>query len=448
MSSAAAQERLEAYRGLLVNKDFRRWFWSSLGSSLGDWVGLFALQVLIISLADPGSRLALFGLGGLMMARLLPSVVFGPVAGVVADRYNRKRLMIACDLLRGGLFIWVALTRQLWLLFALTVVIETASLLYLSAKNAVLPVIVDEHELPEANQLTLLITYGPLPFGAGVAALLSWIAGVLGNLDVVQINGTTGALLLNAATFFLAAALMARLRSVEGSRGRDDCDEEEGAVAAVRSAAAFIRRRPALRSLVLGVIGVFFGAGLIIALGPEFVRADLGRAEADWYGLMTTVGVGLLLGLIAAPLLTARFSLPRVFSLSLVPAAVAAVVIAVLPSYRAVQGMGFALGALAGLSFVTGYTLLQETSTDQARGRTFAAFFTGTRISMFAALGLGPFVAGAIGRWTVGIGSTDVTVSGVRVTLVAGGLVALASAVLTARRLLRAEAEDPPDASG
>ena len=224
------RRRYASYRSLLSNADFRRWFWSSLGSSLGDWVGLFALQVLIVSLAEPGSRLALFGLGGIMMARLLPSVVFGPVAGVVADRYNRKRLLITCDVARAALFVGIAFSRDVWALFALTVIVESLSLLYLSAKNAVLPAIVDDDDLTEANQLTLLITYGPLPFGAAVAALLSWLSGVLARTDVVQIDGTTGALLLNAATFAIAGLLLVRLRSVGGSRERDEEDADTGAV--------------------------------------------------------------------------------------------------------------------------------------------------------------------------------------------------------------------------
>ncbi|HVM20085.1 MAG TPA: MFS transporter [Egibacteraceae bacterium] len=431
------RRRYASYRSLLSNADFRRWFWSSLGSSLGDWVGLFALQVLIVSLAEPGSRLALFGLGGIMMARLLPSVVFGPVAGVVADRYNRKRLLITCDVARAALFVGIAFSRDVWALFALTVIVESLSLLYLSAKNAVLPAIVDDDDLTEANQLTLLITYGPLPFGAAVAALLSWLSGVLARTDVVQIDGTTGALLLNAATFAIAGLLLVRLRSVGGSRERDEEDADTGAVQQIKDGIAFIRDRQVVRSLILGVIGVFFGAGIIITLGPEFVRSDLGKSESDWYGLMTTVGFGLLLGIAATPVLNQRLSNRTIFPVALIVAALAATGTAVVPSFPVVQAVGFVMGALAGVSFVSGFTLLHETTDDQARGRTFATFFTGTRISMFAALGFGPFLAGAIGRWTVGIGGADVTVSGVRLTIVLGGLVALVSAVVSGRGMLK-----------
>lgn len=429
---------LAAYRGLLRNRDYRRWFWSSLGSSLGDWIGVFALQVVVISLAEPGSRLALFGLGAIMLARLLPSVVFGPVAGIVADRFDRKRLMVASDLLRAVLFVGIALSRDLVVLLGLTLVVECLSLLYLTAKNAALPHLVEREQLTEANQLTLLVTYGPLPFGAAAAALLSWLAGLLDRFGWVTIDATAGALLLNAATFVFAAALIARLRPIAGTRGRYGGDGQTGPIAELRDGLRFIRDRPIIRGLIVGVVGVFFGAGVVITLGPEFVRSDLGRSEDDWYGLASTVGFGVLAGIVALPVLTRGLAKARVFPIALTATAVLAVATAAMPSFRLAQAVGLALGALAGWSFVTGFTLLHEETSDETRGRTFGAFYTGTRVSMFAALGLAPLVAGALGHWTFGMGEADVTVSGVRVTLALGGLVALASAVLATRGMLSA----------
>lgn len=431
----------ETYAGLLRNADFRRWFWSSLGSSLGDWVGLFALQVLVVSLADPGSRLALFGLGGIMMARLLPSVVFGPFAGVIADRFNRTRLMQLSDVARAILFTAIAFSRNLVVLFALTVLVESFSLVYITAKNAVLPQIVGEDDLVEANQLTLLITYGPLPFGAAVAAFMAWLSGVLDNIGWVQVDSTTAALLLNALTFAISALLILRLRSIPGSSERTD-DGGDGPIAQLRSGVAFIRHRHTIRALILGLIGVFFGAGVIITLGPELVRSELGGSAADWYGLMTTVGFGLLAGMVLAPAASQRLPRRRILPWALSAAAALALATAFVPSFRIVQLVGFALGALSGLSVVVGYTMLHQSSEDESRARTFAAFFTGTRVSLFAALGLAPFLAGAIGRWTIEIGARAITLSGLRATIALGGAVALVSAVLSGRGMQR-DAPDP-----
>lgn len=423
---------LDAYRSLLHNRDYRRWFWSSLGSSLGDWIGLFALQVVVVSIAEPGSRLALFGLGGIMLARLLPSVLFGPFAGVVSDRFDRKRVMVAADLSRCVLFVGIAFSRDLVVLFALTFVVESVSLLYLTAKNAALPYIVERDQLTEANQLTLLVTYGPLPFGAGAAALLSWLAGVLDRMGWISVDATTTALLVNAGTFLLAGALLLRLRRVPRTRG----GFRAGPVEELREGLRFIRDRPIVRSLIVGVVGVFFGAGVVITLGPEFVRSELGRSEQDWYGLMTTVGSGLLAGILLVPSVTRRLPKARLFPVTLIATAAVALATAAAPTFAVTQAAGFALGVLAGFSFVVGYTLLHERTEDETRGKTFGAFYTGTRISMFAALALAPILAGAIGTWTVDVADATVTVSAIRTVVALGGLVALFSALSAARGML------------
>jgi dTMP kinase len=313
--------RVEEYRSLLANREYRLWFSSSLGSSLGDWVGLFALQVLVISLAEPGSTMALFGLGSLMVVRFLPGALFAPVAGVVADRFDRKRLMVIADFARAGLFAAIAYSRSLALLLLLAFMVECLSMLYLSAKNAVLPLIVRRQELTEANQLALLVTYGPLPFGAAVAAVIGWLAGVLDTAGLPQVEPTAVALLLNAATFALAGVLIAFLHLRAEDRGAAT-EDTAGAIGGLVEGARFIWETKVIRWLIVGVLGVFFGMGVLVSLGPEFVRTVLDRAEADWYGLMTTVGFGILTGILVGPAAASRWRLERAFPVGLVVAAV------------------------------------------------------------------------------------------------------------------------------
>lgn len=430
----ASGATLSAYGALLRSGDYRLWFVSSLLSSLGDWVGLFALQVLILSTAQPGSRLALFGLGGIMMARLLPSVFFGPVAGVLADRYDRRRLLVATDLSRAALFVAIASSREIPTLFILTFAVECLSLLHAAAKDASLPSIVQRRHLTQANQLNLLVTYGPLPFGAVVASSMVPLAAVLPRLGIEAIDPTKLALMVNAGSFVLAGLLISRV-AIPGLQRDADTGDGPGVLEQLREGLHFIQELPLIRALITGVVGVFFGAGVVVTLGPEFVRAELGRADADWYGLMTMVGAGLLIGIGLVPFVTARIRKEKLFPVTLALAAALAATIATLPTYQATQAVGFALGLLAGMSFVVGYTLLQEHTADEMRARTFAAFYTGTRASMFAALGLAPFLAGAIGSGTLIMGTRRIAISGVRVTILLGGLVALWSAVGSGRRI-------------
>lgn len=430
---------------MLRNRGYRLWFLSSLGSSLGDWVGLFALQVLVISLAEPGSRVALFGLGGIMMARLLPSVLFGPVAGVVADRYDRKRLMVTADALRGLLYLGIAFSGDLVALFTLAFLVECLSLVYISSKMAALPSIVEGRQLTKANQLALFVTYGPMPFGAVLPTLMVGLVALLQRAGTPAINPTRLALALTAVGFWGAGLIISRLQLP--ARGRSGYPGEEGqsVVEELRAGVEFIRDLPLIRSLIMGVVGVFFGAGVVVTLGPEFVRTSLGQPETSWFTLMSLVGVGLLSGITLVPVLTARFREERLFPIFLTVAAAIATGVALLQEFTLTLVAGTVLGASAGIAVVLGYTLLHRHTRDGVRGRTFAAFFTATRIAMFAALGLAPFLAGAIGRFTLGAGGAFVTVSGLRVTLLAGGLVALLSALSAWRGMYRALRADGGD---
>lgn len=437
-----------AYAGLLRNRNYRYWFAAMLGSGLGDWTGLIALQVLVTQLTETGSQLALFALSGIMMARLLPSVVVGPVAGVLADRYDRKRLMVVTNLCRGAMFAIIAFSADVWAVFALTFLVECLTLLFISAKDASLPTIVRRDQLQAASQLNLLATFGPFPLGGAIASLMVPLAALLDGLGVGDPNPAVLALLLNAATFFLAAGLLTRLSLPAHERRGADADADAGGAeqpsagvtglrAELREGLDFIRGLPVVRALITGVVGVFFGAGVIVALGPEFVRESLDGAETDWFVMMASVGVGLVAGLASVPLLTRHLRRERIFPVTLVLTGLIATAVATLQNLTAALLVGIALGACVGVSVVLGYTLLQEYTEDHVRGKTFAAFYISTRISMFAALALGPAAAGVLDTGTLILGDVFVHASGIRIMLFLGGLVVTGSALGTLRGMWR-----------
>jgi len=429
-------------RTLLGNRNFRLFFASSVQSSLGDWAGLIAMQTLILTLAQ-GTRLALFSLGAVMMARLVPSLFIGPVVGVLADRYDRKRLLVFTDVARGVLFVGIAFSDEIVGLLALTFIVECLALLFASAKDAALPTLVDRRHLEQANQLNLLATYGTLPLGAVLAALMAALSRVL-DVAGVDLDPARVVLLLNAASFLLGSLLFARLHLPQRT-GHRDAEETAGLAAELRAGIEFIADRPMIRSLILGVVGVFFGAGVVVTIGPEFVRTELGRATTDWSLLMTSVGTGLAAGIGGVRLLTrgqGGFTGPeRVFPWALVATGAIATVIATLPTFLLTLIAGFALGAAAGMAFVTGYTLLHLSTPDEVRARTFATFYTGTRAALFAALAIAPFLAGIIGRGTLILGDFAVSMSGTRIALLLGGAIALLAAVVARRGMSRAAGE-------
>lgn len=436
--------KVSAYSALLRNRNYRLWFTTALFAGLADWTGLFALQVVVTTMTDSGSRLALFALGGIMMARLLPSLVLGPVAGVLADRYDRKRLMVFTNVARGSLYFFIAFSDNLVTLFTLVFVVESMSLLFLAAKDATLPLLVRRDHLTQANQMNLLVTYGTLPLGALVGSAMIPVASLVNRSGLIGVSPPLLALLVTAVSFLCAAGLLSRLLLPARARRTQGDGEDTSILTELREGLRFIRDLPLVRSLILGVIGVFFSAGVVITLGPAFVQTSLGASGSDWFTLMALVGAGLVLGLVVVPLVLRVARKEAVFPVSLSVAAVLVTAVALLDSFRVTLLFGLLLGASVGLTFVIGYTLLQEYTDDDVRARTFAAFYTGTRIAMFTALGLAPFIAGAVGRGTIILGNWSFTMSGIRLTMVAAGLFALFCA-LTSGRGIRAALRTEPD---
>ncbi len=396
------------------------------------------MQALVSSLYAENPRFALFGLGGVMMARLLPSLLIGPVSGVIADRYDRKRLMVVADLLRGTLFIGVAFSRNISTLFLLTFFVECLSLMYLAAKDSTLPRIVQKRDLTEANQLNLLLAYGTLPAGAVIVTIITT---VLARAGFDPQGATMVALLVDAATFFIGAFFMSRLRIPARSERTDDAADRPGVVDELREGIRFIQERPVIRALIVGVVGVFFGAGVVVAVGPEFVRSSLGRPATEWSRLVTAVGIGLIVGILLSPVPAKKLAKERLFPLCLAAAGAVGTAMSFMPSFPPVLALGALLGIAAGLSFVYGYTLIQTYTNDDVRARTFAAFYTATRIALFSALGLAPFFAGAISGSLL-INGRFLRLSGIRITIFLGAMFALYSALVALRGMFRALKSD------
>ena len=170
---------LRASENVLRIPAFRR-LWNAMSfSSFGDWLGLLATTALAQQLAGGDYATANFAIAGVFIARLLPSVVLRPIAGVIADRFDRKKVMVIGDILRAALFISIPLVgNYLWLYIA-TVLVECVTLFWSPAKEATVPNLVPKNKLENANQVSLFAAYGTAPIAAALFSLLSiFITGI------------------------------------------------------------------------------------------------------------------------------------------------------------------------------------------------------------------------------------------------------------------------------
>jgi dTMP kinase len=440
------------YLDLLRNADFRNLGLSSLASTLGDWVGFLAILALTEEILG-ATRAAAFAVSAVMAARVLPSMLLGPVAGVFVDRWDRKRLMIACDIGRGLVMVLIPFSTDILALLLATLVIEVMSSLFGPAKDAVFPTLVRRDQLVAANQLNLIVTYGTLPLAGVVFAASLGLAGPLSaTIPFLVERPVALPIWLNAASFILSAPLIARIRTGDTARRRSlEAPEGPSAWDELREGFRFIGQQPLIRALILGVMIAFAAAGAVISTGQFFGR--ILNAGASGFGiLVAAVGTGLVVGLLSSAWLSSKLAPERLFAPGIGVAGGALIVTALMPALRYAIPPAAVMGAGAGVAFIVGYTILQSRADDNIRGRTFGAFNSGVRASIFLSTTAAPFLVGVLGRerreWVEQVDGPDrylypYSIGGVRLTLILAGLLALAGAVWSGRAIHRAAAARP-----
>src|SRR6185295_3135841 len=180
------------------NRSFRQVWLGQVVSQLGDWFNTIALYTIILNLTGSGRDIGL-----LLVARFVPSFIFGPISGVIADRFSRRTIMIVSDLLRAVVvlgFLFVRRADQLWIIYVLTVFQLGFSTFFEPAKTAAIPSIVSDRELVAANALSSVTWSVMLTLGAAIGGVITgWF-------------GTDVSFILDAGTYLLSAALIASVK--------------------------------------------------------------------------------------------------------------------------------------------------------------------------------------------------------------------------------------------
>lgn len=182
---------------LRQNRNFRIMWSGQIVSLLGDWFNLIASASLIAILTESG-----VAVGGLFVVRMLAPFLVSPVAGVFADRYNRKHLLIITDIVRAITvlgFLFIRSPEWVWLIYVLTAIQMAGQGFFFPARNSILPDIVSGTELGAANALSSVTWSVMLSFGAALGGIFS---GVFGPYP---------AFALDAVTFILSAVILSRL---------------------------------------------------------------------------------------------------------------------------------------------------------------------------------------------------------------------------------------------
>ena len=428
-------DRISELRGrdLIRKGPFARIWWSQAISSLGDWVTLFASFALAARISG-GGRSASLGILVPLVGRILPALILGFVGGILADRWSRKAIMLLSDIGRAVLatgFIFVDNFRQL---FVLTFVTELLSMVRQPAREAVVPSMIPERHLLTANGLSLLSNYGTAPIGSALFAGLTELGSRLPEFG--SFGPSIGAAFVFDAVTFLVSAVIVLLTPVPEVRVRGDRKKRsrpdlKAPWRDLVDGFRFVAGSGPIRRMILGMAAGLFGGGALFVIGQPFARQVL-RASDSGYGLIVTaLGVGVGIGMLAVTILgTMNTRRQVVFSLALLGTGLAIIFTGFADTVLAAAGWTFFTGLGTGVAYVTGFTQLHATVDDSLRGRTFAAMFAFARVALlisFALAGVGAAALDGVLAGELNEGIRAVVVLGGTVVTLVGGLVLWAS---------------------
>jgi MFS family permease len=267
------------------NRNYRALWLGQTVSEIGDHFNSIAVLSLALHLTGSGASL-----GWVMIARVLPAVIAGPVAGVVLDRADRRKVMLASDMMRGvvALAHVLLLTWRLpWLLYTLSGLLTFASPFFTSGRSAILPRVAEPDELHTANALTQTTSWLTLAIGT-----------MLGGFSTAQF-GYRGAFVFNACSFVVSALAIRFLRSREG-HFRPAVPTAESAREThwqlFRDGLSYMGRHPLLLGIGLLQIGWSSGGGAAQVLFTLFGEVVFKRGSTGTGLIWSAAGVGLVLG--------------------------------------------------------------------------------------------------------------------------------------------------------
>ena len=392
--------------GVLSIKPFRR-LWIALSlSSLGDWLSIVALTVLAPSLATGGPLAKGSAVSAVWLVTLLPALLFGPLAGALADRLDRRMTMIVGDVIRGLLFLSIPLFPNLtWILVA-KFLAGVATQFWSPATSASIPNLVPKDKLERANQLSLLTTYGTAPLAAGLFSVLALVSeGISRVTPLFHTSNVDLALYFNAASYFVSALTVYFIREIP-KRHASGKISAPSTLRSIWEGWRFIGKTPVVRGLVIGMVGAFAAAGVVVGLGYLYITDTLHGGSAGWGLVFAAIFVGMALGMGLGTKVLGNFSRRRLFGLTIAAAAVPLALIGLVPVLAAVVLFVVLLGALSGIAYATGFTIVGLEVDDDTRGRVFAFFQSSIQVILFTVIAVVPYLSAGLTRVIVSLNGT------------------------------------------
>jgi MFS family permease len=362
---------------------FRLLALANFGSGVGTWLAFVALTVDVWDRTESGMWVA-----ALLIADFLPVIVIGVLAGPLVDRLSRRRLMVAADLLRCGVFLALPFADSPRLIVALAGVAGFATGFFRPAVYAGLPNLVQDSELPSANALV-----------QSIEAMTTIVGPLIGGV-LVAASGPDAAYWINAVTFLFSAGLLVRIPSALLQAARATT---AGHWRDLREGFSLIGGSRALLTVLLAWnVGMLGNAGVNVA---EVKLAKVSFEAGDFgFGLLVgSAGLGVALGSLSAGSWVDRRGAAGVYGFGLSLMAIGIAAAAVAPNVWVAAPAVAISGAGNGIALVCNALFVQRGAPDRVRGRVFTVLMSSNyAVFLIGMLFAGPLTDEYGARWVWG----------------------------------------------
>lgn len=365
------KERKAGFKDVLKNRNYLYLWIGKNVSYTGTGVNRVALLWLILKMT--GSPL---DVGIMLICRSLPGIVFGTIAGALADRVNRKQLIMTADIVRGSLVLLIPFTRSVYEIYVLIFLIGLFEQVSTASRLSMLPNIVEKKTLLTANSLYQLTSMMALIVGPSLGGI------------IVGYIGITEALLFDAVSYFFSALFVLKIHVAEGEQkimGRSLFEDIKGGFVYIRHNAiiSYILTIFAVVMLSFGILNVLF----------VFYATDVLHVGAESFGiLLSGQAIGNFIGAAAISKLAAKTKKSYLIVGGILWLGVLILLLSVVTSFYVALSIMFLLGIGSMVINIPSMTIAQEVVPDDMRGKMMGTASTIINTTSIISMGMGGIV--------------------------------------------------------
>lgn len=468
VSAALGDKNKGSLQRLMTSPNFQKLWVAQFISSMGDWLIIGILIPTVMALSGGSST----AVAGILVAKIIPALFLSSITGVLVDHFDRRKIMLTTDLIRFILVLVLLTTNSLAAIYLVVLLTETASLFFWPARNALIPMMVEDEDVSMANGLMYTTQQAAMVVGlAASGAILAGFEKIVQfvlHLDlpsalhpfVVYLTpilvGSRAGYVLDSFTFIFSAALIFSMKlnakpQVKTDEKFDLSHVGQGVVESFK----LLRDRKELRGLLVTIFFAIIGGGALVTVGLDYI-ASLGGVvpfanRVEWIArfsgsrqtfVITFLAIGMVVGALLIPRIEKRIPVRLLFPGSVTLFAAGMLGFTLTTKYFIsclyATGAGFCIAALT----VAGNNYIVAEVDDSIRGRVFTALESVIRVSLLISMmfvaPLSDILSKIIKKFLDAEGITTllgIPLSGSRITLLIASAIVACAAVYGFRKV-------------